>query len=221
MPPHPDFHFAEAALEGDAEAVGQILAMLRAPEFSAALRARGASSSEAEDIVGDLIGDCFGGQRTKGGLHRLLGRYNGRCPLPAYLRHISINRLISLKRKRRATVSTDDEDARDLPATDGNSAPSDDALIGILREALLVTLARVDPEKLVIFRLIESYGIPQKRIGATFGWHETKISRVKPDFFDDLRGGILEEIKRADPWLQLEWEDFVALCAESVDLFAF
>ena len=29
-----------------------------------------------------------------------------------------------------------------------------------------------------------------------------------------------EEIRLADPWLELEWDDFMGLCAESIDLFA-
>ena len=65
-----------------------------------------------------------------------------------------------------------------------------------------------------------SYRVPQKRLGAVLGWHESKISRAKSQYIDELRSGILEEISRSDPWLQLEWEDFLALCSGSEDLFA-
>lgn len=216
---HADLELAEDALAGDAEAAGIVLSMLQAPQLTAALRGRGASSAEASELIADLCGDCFGGERTKGGLHRLLGRYNGKCPLPAYFRHIAINRLISLKRKQRPTVSTDMEDAVDLPSPVVDGTP-DAALIALLREALKNALARIDPEKLVAIRLIESYGVQQKEIGALFGWHESKISRAKKDFTEELKTNVMEEIHRADPWLQLEWEDFLALCAESLDLFA-
>lgn len=216
--PHADLDLAEAALEGDPEATATILGTLRAPELRASLISRGASPSEADDIIGDIAGDCFGGERAKGGLHRLLGRYNGGCPLSAYFRHIATNRLISIKRKRRPTVSTDDEDARELPGA--AATPTDDALISLLRDALVVSLSRVDPEKLVLIRLIESYRIPQKQVGALLGWHETKMSRAKSDFLAELRTLVTEEIRKADPWLHLEWEDFLGLCAESVDLFA-
>lgn len=216
---HADLELAEDALSGDREAAEIVLGMLQAPELNAALRGRGASASEASDLVADLCGDCFGGERVKGGLHRLLGRYNGRCPLPAYFRHIAINRLISLKRKVRPTVSTDAEDARELPSPAVDGTP-DAALIALLREALKSALAGMDPERLVLIRLIESYGVPQKQIGSLLGWHESKISRAKKDFIEDLRDSVMEEIHRADPWLQLEWEDFLSLCAESIDLFA-
>lgn len=215
---HHDLDLAEAALEGEPEATATILEILRAPELRAALISRGASPTEAEDIIGDISGDCFGGERAKGGLHRLLGRYNGGCPLAAYFRHIATNRLISIKRKRKPTVSTDDEDARELPGA--AATPTDDALISLLRDALVVSLGRVDPEKLVLIRLIESYQIPQKQVGALLGWHESKISRAKSDFLAELRTLVTEEVRKADPWLHLEWEDFLGLCAESVDLFA-
>ncbi len=216
--PHQDFELAEDALEGEPEAMAIVLEILRAPELRAALTSRGASPTEADDIIGDITGDCFGGERAKGGLHRLLGRYNGGCPLSAYFRHIATNRLISIKRKRKPTVSTDDEDTRELPGA--SVTPTDDALISLLRDALVVSLGRVDPEKLVLIRLIESYQIPQKQVGSLLGWHESKISRLKSDFLAELRTLVTEEIRKADPWLHLEWEDFLGLCAESVDLFA-
>jgi DNA-directed RNA polymerase specialized sigma24 family protein len=217
--PHPDFDLAESALDGDAGAIEEVLAMLRANELRAGLVSRGASPTEAEDILGDLCGDCFGGERAKGGLHRLLGRYRGRCPLPAYLRHVATNRLISLKRKQRHTVSTDSDEIRELPGS-GAGWMADDALISLLREALVTSIASMDPEKLVIIRLIESYGIPQKRIGSLLGWHESKISRLKANFISELHDRVMAEVRAADPWIELEWEDFLGLCVESVEIFA-
>ena len=221
--PHPDIEAAEAALEGDADAVAAVMAMLESPALVSALISRGASPTEARDILDDMAGDCFGGERAKGGSHRLLGRYNGRCPLPAFFRRIAINRLISLKRASRPMVALDDDadGTRELPAG-GPLAPDggDDALIVLLRDAITRARARVDLEKLVIVRLMVSYDVPQKRLGNLLGWHESKISRAKSDLVAELRMNIMEEIRRADPWLELEWDDFLALCAESLDLFA-
>ncbi len=221
-----DLLLAEDALEGDAVAVAGILEMLRSPGLAGFLKSRGASETEARDLIGDIAGDCFGGERAKGGLHRLLGRYNGGCPLPAFFRHVALNRLISLKRRqatRRETSATDDEGGEvfdRIPDAGGIPGPYDDALISLLREALLVSISKVDVEKLVVVRLIESYGIPQKQVGALWGWHETKISRTKSDLLEELRIAILDEVRRKEPWLQLEWDDFLALCGESTDLFS-
>lgn len=225
--PHPDLHLAESALEGDAGAAKAVAAMLADPGLTAGLRTRGASSGEAAEIVADLSGDCFGGERAKGGLHRLLGRYNGACPLPAFLRHVAIRRLISLKRKQasRREMSTTDDEGRDPAEAFGGAfvvaadEVADDALISLLREALIRARARVDAEHLIIVRLVESYGVPQKAVAAMFGWHESKVSRAKGVLLEQLREALMAEVRAADPWLTLEWEDFLQLCAESADLF--
>ncbi len=221
--PHPDIEVAEAALDGDEDAVATVMGMLRSPALAAAILARGATPAEAHDLLNDLIGDCFGGVRTKGGLHRLLRRYNGGCPLPAFFRRIAINRLISLKRASRPMVALDDDEdgCHELPGREGPLAGlGDDALIALLRDAITRARARVDPEKLVLVRLMVAYGVSQRRLGSLLGWHETKVSRVKTELLAELRMRIMEELRLADPWLELEWEDFMELCSESVDLFA-
>jgi DNA-directed RNA polymerase specialized sigma24 family protein len=222
-PPHPDIEIAEAALDGEADAVAAVMEMLRSPALAAAIVARGATATEAHDLVNDLIGDCFGGERAKGGLHRLLGRYNGGCPLSAFFRRIATNRLISLKRASRPMVALDDDEdgPRELPAPGGRlAAGADDALIALLRDAIARARERIDAEKLVLVRLMVAYEVPQKRLGTLMGWHESKISRAKTDLLAELRTRIMEEVRLADPWLELTWEDFMELCAESIDLFA-
>jgi RNA polymerase sigma factor (sigma-70 family) len=218
-----DLVLAEHALEGDPVAVGRVLAMLRAPEFAAFLRGRGATATEAEDLIGNLIGDCFGGERAKGGLHRLLGRYNGACPLPAFLRRAAVNRLISLKRKqvlrREAEPARDDAGAAVLELPAREASEGDEEIIPLLRETLHAAFAAVDPERMVLFRLVHTHGVPQKRVAAIWGWHESKVSRALEAVRVELKAAILDGIRRRDAWLDLRWEDFVALCSESNDLF--
>jgi len=193
--------------------------MLNAPELTAYLRARGASPTLADDLIGDLIGDCFGGERAKGGLHRLLGRYNGGCPLPAFFRRVVLARFISRMRKERPSVSLDEEAAPQLAAS-VDHGDTEAVIVSFLLDAINCAKSRVDPENLVLVRLMVSYRVPQNRLGALLGWHESKISRAKSQYIEELRSGILEEIRRSDPWLQLEWEDFLSLCSGSEDLFA-
>ncbi|MCW1925174.1 hypothetical protein OKA05_21620 [Luteolibacter arcticus] len=217
--------WAELALEGDPTATEAVMKMLRSDDLVAALRSRGASETEAADILGDLAGDCFGGERAKGGLHRLLGRYNGACPLPAFFRHVAVNRLITLKRKQalrpEASKGTDDdEDPIDRVPSPASGNAADETLIPLLRDAVVRAFQAVDVERMVVFRLVHSYGVPQKRVGAVWGWHESKTSRALDALREDLKTSIIAEIRRADPWLQLEWDDFLSLCGESIDLFA-
>ena len=216
---------AEQALEGDPQALQSIMEMLRSPDLVAALRSRGASDSESADLIADLVGDCFGGERAKGGLHRLLARYNGSCPLPAFLRLVALHRLIDLKRKlskrKLATVRDDDDEdpLANIASPGGADEPADTSLIALLREAITRTFESVEPEKLVLYRLVHSYGVPQKQVGALWGMPEWTISRKLDALRDELQRGILAEIRRRDAWLELEWEDLMSLCSESVELF--
>jgi DNA-directed RNA polymerase specialized sigma24 family protein len=163
-------------------------------------------------------------------MHRLLGRYNGACPLPAFLRRVAVNRLISLKRKQvlwhelaAAVDDSDDGGARRMIAAGGTAesdAPgADEKIIPLLRDALHRAFAAVDAEKLVLFRLIHSHGVPQKRVAGMWGWHESKVSRAMEALRGELKDAILAEVRRRDAWLELKWEDFIGLCAESNQLF--
>ena len=134
----PDF-VKEAAIEAIHRGMGQYAPTNGLPDLVAALRSRGASHSEAADLIADLVGDCFGGERAKGGLHRLLARYNGSCPLPAFLRHVALHRLIDLKRKlskRKMAAVRDDDDEdplENIAAPGGVDEPADTSLIALLR----------------------------------------------------------------------------------------
>jgi DNA-directed RNA polymerase specialized sigma24 family protein len=225
-----DLELAESALDGDPQAAAKVLAMLRSPALGAFLRSRGATETEASDIIGNLCGDCFGGERAKGGMHRLLGRYNGACPLPAFLRRVAVNRLISLKRKQArwhepagGAGEPGEAGARRVIAGAEPGEPgapgADEEIIPLLRDALQRAFAAVDAEKLVLFRLIHSHGVPQKRVAGMWGWHESKVSRAMEALRGELKDAILAEVRRRDAWLELQWDDFIGLCAESNDLF--
>jgi RNA polymerase sigma factor (sigma-70 family) len=219
-----DIDLVEAALEGNEEAVDHVMEVLNTGMIRAALIKRGASASEADDLMGDLAGDCFGGQKAKGGLHRLLAKFNGACSLEGYLQRVAINRLISLKRKKKPVLELDacaNDDAHpviELPDIH-DEADSEDRIVEIIREAIFDTLATAKPEELILFRLVHSYRVPQKRAGQLWGWHESKVSRTLSTLQEKLRNGIMDRIHQRDPWLELEWADFLKLCSQSIDLF--
>lgn len=218
-----DLDVAERALEGDTDAAERVAEVLRNPALVSWLVKRGATGTEAHDLVGDLFTDCFGGEKVKGGMHRLLGKFNGACRLDSFLRRVALNRLISLKRKARPSVSLDEEPDEDgcspVILAAGAEVQSEDVLIDLLRDAVMKAFAEVDQEQLVLFRLAHSYRILQQDLGMMWGWHPSKVSRALGALILDLRGKILDELRRADPWLELEWEDFLELCAETTDLF--
>ena len=219
-----DLELVESALAGDADAARQVFEVVHGGGIRAALIRRGASPSEADELLSDLSGDCFGGEKASGGLHRLLARYNGACALEGFIQRVAFNRLISLKRKKKPTVELD-AGHRDDPGTvielpdEEPAASPDDATIELVRGAVVDTLAAVDREKLVLFRLVHSYRVPQKRVGAAWGWHESKVSRALASLQEELRDGIIQRVRERDPWLELEWEDLLAMCSQSIDLF--
>ena len=187
---------------------------------------RGASSGMADDLLADVLGDCFAGEKARGGQHRLLGSYNGGCRLFNYLRRVVVNRLISHLRKPKRTVSLDplvDEVEEGRAPIDKLSAPvevtSEDPVTDLLREAVMAAFARVQQENLVLFRLFHSYGIRQQKIAAMWQVNYSTLSRRLSHLQEELRDLILAEVTAAEPSLKLEWEDFVELCSESIDLF--
>ena len=220
-----DLEIAEAALDGEEEAIRAVKEILDGPVLRRWLIKRGASETEADDLLATLLVDCFGGEKVRGGLHRILGKFNGACRLSSFLRRVALNRLISLKRKKDPTVALDRTpgDGEERAPIDTLEAPisgeSEDAVIDLLREAVLRAFSGVDQEKFVLFRLCHSYRVSQQKIAAMWGWHYSKISRHLARLGDELREAIMTEVKAVDPWLDIEWEDVVELCGESVDLF--
>jgi DNA-directed RNA polymerase specialized sigma24 family protein len=217
-----DLELAESALEGDPEAVITVKELLDHPSLISSLIKRGASASEADEILGDLIGDCFGGQKAGGGLFCLLGKYNGTGPLAAFLRRAALFRLISRKRQAKDTVPVSENHDSDSPGVilaSPDVHPEDDAVVDLLQNAVKHAFATADQENLVIFRLVHSYRIPQKKVAELWGWHQSKISRAMSSLILELKETILAHIQQQDPWLKLEWADFLALCSESIDLF--
>jgi RNA polymerase sigma factor (sigma-70 family) len=222
-----DMEIAEAALEGDPEAIGAVKETLDRGAIGRWLVKRGASETEAADLLADLFTDCFGGQKAHGGLHRLLGKFNGACRLESFLRRVALNRLISLKRKQRPTISLEQGDGADDGRTPEESlraegsAETEDAVLELLRDSVLRAFAGADQEKFVLFRLCHSYGVSQKRISEMWGWHYSKVSRALATLGGELRDGIMAAVRETDPWLDIEWDDFLDLCGESIDLFSY
>lgn len=214
-----DMALVEAALAGD-EAAG---AKIRSDEITgwlaAVLAKRGASHTEAKDLAADLIADCFG---ARDGKPPLLQSYNGKGPLRGFLSRAAVNRLIDLKRRQKFQGSlpernlesgpTDEFDL--LEGTDDN-ALSDDALVDLLRDSLITAFAKCNPRDLMLMRLVAIHGVRQDAIGNLFGWSQSKVSRTISGVMEEIRDKTLEEMQKSDPWLELEWDDFVSLCRSS------
>lgn len=216
-----DMQVVREALAGSADACAAIRGDATAGWLESVLIKRGASPTEAGDIVADLMADCFG---AKEGKPPLLESYNGGGPLRGFLSRAGVNRLIDLKRRQKFQgqlpergLDSGPTDEFDLLEGANPSELTDDALVDLLRDALMVAFAKCNPRDLVLMRLVTVHGVRQEAIAARFGWSQSKVSRAVNSAMTQIRRETMAEIRRADPWLELEWEDFLALCRSSTD----
>ena len=77
--------------------------------------------------------------------------------------------------------------------------------------------ARCNPRDLMLMRLVTIHGVRQEDIAARFGWSQSKVSRAINGVMEQIRDLTIEEIHRADPWIELEWDDFLSLCRSTND----
>jgi RNA polymerase sigma factor (sigma-70 family) len=179
------------------------------------LIARGASATEAEELLADLWGDCVGRREDR---PSLLEKFSGKCPLRNWLTTVATHRLVDLKRrqKHRGELSRNDPDdqQRDpfeqLPA--GVAVRSEAGLVDLLKESLQAAFAKSPPDALLMLRLIYLNGLSQREVGRMWGWHESKVSRCLSQAMTAIETHTLRELKQRDAWLELAWQDFLELC---------
>lgn len=212
-----DLIFARSVLSVNTQAATELRVRYHGRIVSL-LCARGASSTEAEDLVADLWSDCFQSPRDR---PTLLAKYQGRCALESWLMTVATNRLIDLKRRQsfRVDLPSSDQspndffDRRPHPQT----ASADASVLKLLRGSIQNAFARRNSESVLMLKLVHLYQLTQREIARMWGWHESKVSRALEQAREGLARDILTELKRTDPWLELQWEDFLELCQGSAD----
>ena len=212
-----DRNFAQSVLDGNSTAAAELRGRYHG-RLLAVLCARGASATEAEDLVADLWSDCFAAPPDR---QTLLSKYQGRCALESWLLTVATNRLIDLKRKQsfRVEVPASDRSSGDFfdsrPQTE--SVPNEESVLKLLRAAIRNAFSKRDSESVLMLKLVHLHQLTQREIARMWGWHESKVSRTLELAREKIARDILVELKRADPWLELRWEDFLELCAGSAD----
>jgi len=216
-----DIELVQAALTGDEAACAQIRSADNVRYLEGLLVKRGAAPTEAVDLVADLFADCFG---AKIGKTALLRKFNGKGALRAFLSRTAVNRLIDLKRHQKfegelpsSPSDTPPVDEFDQLEGDSLSEDKDDSLNELLRDALSVAMTECDPLSLLLLRLVSVHGINQAKAGEMLGWSQSKVSRNLTEAMEVIRDVTMREVQQADPWLELEWDDFLGLCRSSSD----
>lgn len=221
-----DVALVQKALAGDEETARVFESEYR-PTLERVLMARGVARGDAEDLVADIIAECFGAGR-KGALEvRLLEKYEGRSSLSTWLIRITWNRWLDLKRRdkfRGELPRYEDDEAR---GTDGFDRVADDHededfietdLAELMAGAIKSAFASLEPDVLVMLKLSFLHGVSQTDIARMWQCDQTRISRTLSSARSQIAAETLRAIKAADPGLDLDWDDFKRLCAYGVEL---
>lgn len=207
---------ARRCLQGDASTLEELRSRMDG-SLRGILRSRGATETEAEDVLADLWGDCVG----EGEDHpALLEKYSGKCPLQAWLALVATNRWYDAKRRGARMQPFSEPGSRDDTAPtslehikgEQNEAGSEEAIVELLRDSLRTAFTQCAPRDLVLLRLVFMHGLSQREVARALHWNESKVSRVLSHAMEGIASRALGAVKARDPWLDLSWEDFVELC---------
>jgi RNA polymerase sigma factor (sigma-70 family) len=198
--------------QGEAGALADLRARCQQPVLNILL-ARGASRTEAEDLLADLWADCVPGPGER---PSLLEKFSGKCSLQGWLATVATNRWVDLKRKqaRRAELESHNGPGGD-PLAEIPALPNpvqEAALVVLLRDSLQAAFAACPADAMVCLRLVYMHGLTQRELMQLLGWSESKVSRFLSHAMEQIEKLTLAEVKKRDPWVDLSWQDFVDLC---------
>lgn len=219
-----DLEFAQRALEGEREASQEFLSQY-GPTLERVLMSRGVDRVAAQDLVADIMAECFGagkgGQTTP-----LLQKFEGRSSLSTWLIRITWNRWLDLKRRdkfRGDLPEYDDDEARgvdkfDRVADDPDENLLDKDLSNLMAKAIRAAFDSLEPETLLMLKLSFLHGVSQTVLARMWQVDQTRISRTLSAAREQIARVTMQEIKKADAKLELEWDDFKRLCAAGLEL---
>jgi RNA polymerase sigma-70 factor len=218
---HPaDFDLVQSCLEGDEGAIRRL--QLSCGELATAFLIRsGASPGEARELVQTVLTDCVIQRAER---PPRLASYTGRCALSTWLSTVALNELLSERRRKQRQS---ERDRRHLESNSKVAASKESSgetvlttrderteapLLELMRGALEHAFAQLPPEQFVMLQLSHADGLRQHELAAMFGCGAPTVSRTIERAMRQIQTTTLARIRAADPWLQLEWDDFLALC---------
>ena len=210
-----DVALVERALGGDNAAIRELRDQHHG-HLRARLLRRGASETDAEEILTDLWGDCVMGKFSR-------WQPQAGSSLIAWLSSVATNRLIDHFRKQKFRADTagrdggDEDDgagrSRDAESASSDPAPRDAELVRLLRSSLACALQKCDQTGLLMLKLVHLHGLTGREVARMWGWHESKVSRTASRTEEQIRELTLLEVHRREPTLELTWDDLLELCA--------
>ena len=206
-----DFHLAQECLDGKTSSLALLQERYRQP-LLAFLQGAGAQPQEAVEIVAELWADCVASQS---GTVPKLARYNGTCALKTFFCTITLNVLLTRRRREMrwsALVPAAVSDDTATADSTGAAAPAEVPLLELMSAAIQAAFMACPAEDFVLLQLAHLDGLRVVELAKMFGCSIASISRNAARAGRGIAEATLQYIKATDPWLELQWEDFVELC---------
>lgn len=219
-----DLDLVDRAVNGDVAAVRDFQETYR-PMLERVLMSRAVDRLQAEDLVADIIAECFGAGKN-GQTRPLIEKFEGRSSLSTWMIRITWNRWLDLKRrdKFRGELPSYDDDDRSGDQFDSVAGvnPDDELLDSDLSElmgrAIREAFDSLGPDVLLMMKLSYLHGVSQAIIARMWQCDQTRVSRLLTAAREQVAAVTMQRIREADSSLKLEWEDFQKLCAAGLDL---
>lgn len=220
-----DLDLVDRAMDGDLVAVREFQDTYR-PMLERVLMSRGVDRVQAEDLVADIVAECFGAGKS-GQTRPLLEKFEGRSSLSTWMIRTTWNRWLDLKRRdkfRGELPSYDDDDDRSgdqfdrVAGVDPDENVLDSDLSELMGRAIREAFDSLGPEVLLMLKLSYLHGISQSVIARMWQCDQTRVSRTLTSARQQVAVETMNRIRESDASIQLEWEDFQKLCAAGLDL---
>jgi DNA-directed RNA polymerase specialized sigma24 family protein len=212
-----DFLLAQQCLEGDALAIRR-LEDSYGKMITGYLKHSGANEDEAIELTGFLWADILGPRQDRG---PRLATYAGNSSLLTWLKAVALNNLVQWKRhvNRVRQPDIDKHDPEDFERDGMAKAavvempnPDTAPLLEIMRGAVETAFRQCDPEAFVLLQLAHANGLRGRELAHMYGCSEAKISRSLDEARHCIAAATLAYVRAQDPWLELQWDDFIELC---------
>jgi RNA polymerase sigma factor (sigma-70 family) len=210
---HDDLALVRRALAGDVEAAETINQMR--PVLISYLISKAASDpSTAEDVVADVLGECFGARQrsSRASTNRLLELYKGKGPLIAWLKKCCWNEYVDRKRAPLTTPLSREVDEVGEPDPRAATASPEPEVVARIVDALEHAFSELDPLTLVFLRLVYLEGVDQTDVAAVFDRDDSNVSRRVKNGLETLRNKTTNFLKRTPGSTNIEWGDLLAIC---------
>lgn len=219
-----DLELALDAVEGDPVAAATIEREYR-PTLIRVLIARGVEVSAAEDLVADVIAECFGAGKNGQICKPLLKKFGGRSSLSTWLIRTTWNRWLDLKRRDKfrgeLPIKREENDQGDHFDRIEGDDPGDDLLESDLAElmgdAIQAAFDSIEPESLLMLKLNFLHGVSQTTIAQMWNCDQTRVSRSLASARDAIAVETMRILRDHGAAADITWRDFRRLCAAGVE----